>query len=268
MREGLTDPRRVQARLSAVTAVRQVVQAIWALARAQLPLVEAAAAETVTYLGRVDDVITRLAGPPAKPPEEVPFTVIIGPERPYCGALARQILEQAPAAGELGIVGHRLAEAVGGFAELEGRVRFELGGVAILEEVPDVAESLARELLLHTAQTRIDLLHPTAGSAELRHVVVLSGARGPRPSPPESYTETRRILEVALGESLRGHLAAALVEALRAEVRARMSMAESARLACDRKVEDLERARRVLRQEEITNELSEIVAGRLAELRP
>jgi F-type H+-transporting ATPase subunit gamma len=265
MGEALTDPRRVRARLDAVTAVGQVVHAIWALARAQLPRVEMAAAETTTYLARIDELIERLAGPPGQTPERDVLHVVTGPERPYCGALARHIIEQLPQTGAVGLVGQHLVDAVAALPRLDARVVFRLSGAADVEEVPAVTYALASELLDHAGASQVELLHPAAGGSQLNRVVLWSGPRGTRPDPPESFTEPAIILEAALSEALRGHLAAALIEALRSEVRARIALAEAARAACDSRIEELDHARRMLRQEEITNELSELVAGRLAD---
>ncbi|MBK8941327.1 MAG: F0F1 ATP synthase subunit gamma [Polyangiaceae bacterium] len=72
------------------------------------------------------------------------------------------------------------------------------------------------------------------------------------------------ISDALLRELLTARLANALAITLRAEVRARLTMVEAARTACDRRLEELTKVWRAARQDQITAEMMEIVAARLA----
>jgi F-type H+-transporting ATPase subunit gamma len=256
------DAPQIEGRLNATLAVRQIVQAVWALARAQLPRVERAAAEAAHYLDWVDAVVDNIAGPPHLADGER-LTVILGPERAFCGGLPHQLLDQAPA-GWLGLVGRRLSEAAHLRPELMKRVRFELPGVAHTGELARAANEVAVAILAHRDLEQVEVWHPIAGGARLKPVVLLAGTRALVESPPETYSTAEQILEAAIREGVRSHLLIGLVESMRSEVRARLALSESARLACDRRAESLTTTLRVLRQEEITLELAELAAGRLA----
>ena len=73
-----------------------------------------------------------------------------------------------------------------------------------------------------------------------------------------------RLLEVAVAESVTGHLRVGLAEALRSEVRARAAAAEAAKQAVERQRDALGSSLRVLQKEQITAELSELYAGHLS----
>ncbi|WP_428265076.1 F0F1 ATP synthase subunit gamma [Haliangium sp.] len=264
------DLRVIERRIGAVTAVRQVLQAVWALARAQLPLVEAAAAEATQYLDWVDQVVDRLLGAPVARPTGVVLHLVLGPERAYCGALPRQIVEalsrDLPARDRVGLVGRRLIEQAEGAPALAGRVSFGLPGAATHDELEARAYEVAEALLGHAVDAQIELHHPLHDRPGLHRTVLLAGERRLVSYPPETYSPRDEIARLALRESITGRLVVGLAETLRAEVRARIAAADKARGAADRKLDTLRQAWRAARQDQITSELIEVVAGRQAAL--
>lgn len=255
------DLARAEQRLAAVGAVEQVMRAVWALARAQLPLVEAAAADANAHLDEISEIVDRLAGPAEPQPPAHTLTVVLGPERPLCGPLARSHLDALPPEGDLGLVGTRLCELADQEPGLRERVRFSLAAAATPDEIPQRADALAGEILERMHRRSVELLYASA-SGGFQQVTLLAGARALREQRPETLSPVEVVLEAALAQATAGRLAVALAEALRAEVRARLTAADVARQACERESHALRQRWRVLRQESITAELLELSAAR------
>ncbi len=262
MVEGIQDLAHLERSIDAIASVGKVMKAVWALARAQQPMVDAAAAEATAYLDAVDALVDRLAGAPApvEAREDV-LWVLVGPERAFCGPLARLLLEQVPSTGTVGLVGARLIEVAEQDPELEGRLAFQLPGATTPEDLGARSEELATAILDAQPGTVV-VLAPEDGTTRLHQTVLLSGRREPAGEPPETFSPVREVLEAAVVEAVAGRLAVALAEALRAEVRARLEAAEAARLACDRQTDELRHRWRSLRQSAITQELVELTSGR------
>lgn len=258
----------IERRIAAVSAVRQVIHAIWALARAQLPLVEEAVAEASVYLDCVDEVVAALAGAPRPRPDAAgragALLVVLGPERSYCGALPRQILAQLPPEARLGLAGARLWEVAEQDARIAARVAFHVPGAVTHEEHEDIARAVADAVLRHAGGADVELLYPRDGGSALGRVTLLGGPRAPAPYPPETFSPIEVVLRAAVIEAITGRLAVGAAEALRSEVRARAAAAEAARRASDERLEQLRRAWTAARQDQITGEILEVVAGRLA----
>jgi F-type H+-transporting ATPase subunit gamma len=262
MAEEIYDQARLEQRVAAVEAVQQVMRAVWALARAQQPLAEAAAAEASAYLDTAESIVARLAGEPQLD-EAAPdvLWVLVGPERAFCGPLARMLLDQLPETGALGLAGSRLVEVAGQVPHLERRVAFTVPAASTASELGECADRLA-ERILAAPQPMVVLLHPDGGLPALRRSVLLTKSRSVVEEPPETFLPVEEVLEAAVVEFVAGRLAVALAEALRAEVRARLTAAEAARRACDRQLDDLRYQGRALRQGTITQELLELTSGR------
>lgn len=266
MNDETPEPALLERRIAAIQAVDRVVRAIWALARAELPRAAAAVAQASAYLDAVDEVVERLVGAHAPAHEERSLSVVFGPERPYSGALSARLLAQLPPSDILGFVGQRLAEEARADRSLGRRIAFTLPGATSSDEHEALAPVIAAEVLAHAVspRTRVDVLYPRGGGAKLYRAVLLSGTRQPALLVPDTYSPPELVLERALGESIAGRLVVALAEALHSEVKARANAADRARRACEDRLEELERALRAERQEQITNELLEIVSGRRA----
>jgi hypothetical protein len=252
----------VERRLEATRAVRQVIHAIYALAAAQAPLAEQAAADAARYADWIEAAVERVAGRGGPGAGDATLHVIVGPERPYCGALPRRIVEQVPSEGALGLVGARLAELADADPGVRERVRFRLPGIATHDEAGGLVLAIAEAVLRHAEGRRVDLWHPRAGSPELVGVMLLPERPRAPVAPPETLSPLELVVDAAMVELVSGRLAAAAAEALRAEVRARLLAADAARRACDRRIERLRADWRAARQDQITVELLEIVAAR------
>jgi len=266
MVEEALDLHDIERRLDAVGSVAQVVRAIWALARGQIPLCRKAVEEATVYLDWVDEVVDRVAGPPTTPTGTTRLVVVLGPERPFCGALPRQVLEQLPATGKLGIVGARLWEIVGPDAALRARVAFHTASASAHDEHEEVAHRVSTLLLAHAAGAQVELLYPRHAHERLHRVVLLAGERRPSSNPPDTFSPIEEIVGAAVSEALRGRLAVGVAECLLAELHARVVAAEHARAGCDERLTQLEKRWQSARQEQITGELIEVIAGRTAAL--
>lgn len=264
MAEDLHDIDRVSARLAAVNSVGQVVHGLWAVARAQAPEADRAAAESETYLERVRRVIDRLSAPASEPiVTERVLHVVMGPERGFCGALARRMVDAVPSQGPIALVGRWMGEFVSESPRTSERVLLRLSGPVSADEIGGVAGELTGALASRAADWDIMLHFPVARTQSAHSVMLLESGRTIRDPAPETWSPPEAVLEAALAEWLAGRLAAALSETFRAEVHSRMAAADSARKNCDRHAGELERTLRALRQDQITGEILDLVAGRL-----
>jgi hypothetical protein len=252
----------LERRIDAVGAVRQVLQSVWGLARAELPLAETAAAAATEYLRWAEAMSERLLVE-RDVPERPTLRVLLGPERAFAGSLPRRYEEALAESGPLGIVGRRLAEAAAERSDVRDRVRFQLAAATSPADVEECASRLAEAVLAHGSEERIVLVHAVHGGG-LVTTTLLGSDRAPAPEPPELLSAPEHVAAAAVRELVTARLAFALIETFRTEVKARLAMAESARSACDRKLEQLEQAWRTARQEAITSEMLEVVSARLA----
>ena len=263
MNDASGSPEHVERRLRSVLAVGEVVQAIWALARAQLAQIDAGASEASTYLTWIDETVERLAGTPVRQPSEGMLSIVLGPERPFSGSLPREMAHRIPRTGRLGIVGSRFADAVRNLTNAAPRIVFAIPGISSSDELNDGCRAVASALREHAGASRVDVLYPSGGK-EIQHAVLLAGEREPKGTAPETLTDASEILAIALREGVSARLRVALAESLATEVSARVAATESARQAIERKRTELEQVWRVLRHEQITTELIELHAGRSA----
>ena len=88
MNEPQGDLHSVERSINSVEAIRQVIGAVWTLARAQQQRVEAAAFEASAYLEWVDGMVARFAVARLDEEPGSVLWVVLGPERPFCGGLA------------------------------------------------------------------------------------------------------------------------------------------------------------------------------------
>lgn len=250
----------------AVEGVRQVVQAVWTLARAQQQRAEQAAIEASNYLEWVDQLVARFTLERVEVAGRTALWIVVGPERPFCGGFARRLLDQVPEQGSLILVGRRLMDAVPTTGSLRDRLLTSLPAAAGPEEIDRCARRIASTLVEIDYSGPVSLLHPVAGGTDLASVPLLVASSLDSQSAPETYSPAATVLASAIHEALSGRLVVGLAEALRSEVRARLLAADAARQGADRRLEDLRQGWRVLRQEAITSELLELFSGRLGEL--
>ena len=266
------DREKLEGRLNATNLVGDVVEALWALARAQLPRAAAATAEATTYLDWVDDAVAQLAEPAPLAAEEASrLVVVIGPERAFAGGLPRRVVDQAlallRAEDRVGWVGRRMVENVP--ASRDVQALFEAEGVCSVDEVEEAAEELAGLVLEHATDGSVVLVHPRARHDELQVATLLVGSLERRrgAAAPDTYSPPAVILARAVRMGVAARLRVALMETFLAETHARVIATESARRAIDRKRTELERTLGVLRQEAITTEIAESFGSRQSRAR-
>jgi F0F1-type ATP synthase gamma subunit len=262
MHDGPRDLAGVEHRIRSIESVEKVMRAVWALARAQQPQVEAVAAESTAYLDAAEAMVTQLAGAPTTPEaSEDVLWVLVGPERAFCGPLARVLLEQVPAVGSVGLVGQRLIAMAEQLPLLDARVVFRVPAAATPEDLGPRADVVASAVLSAPHHTVV-VLTPEPEGTQLHRTTLLARDRHPVAEPPETFLSAAEVLEAAMLEAVAGRLAVALAEALRAEVRARLIASEAARKACDTQIGELRHEWRMLRQGAITEELVALTSGR------
>ncbi len=248
---------RLEQRLEALEAVCGVVHALGAIARAQLPEVEERVGDAQGYLEEVDACVARLvhrsvsAGPR--------LTVVLGPERAFCGSLPRELAKVAKARMPVVLIGRRLTEA----ASLLGvSTEAELSGPTSALDLDLVARQVARAVAERMQGRDVVLVHPRPGG--VAEVVLLGGPATPAPGAPELFSPREVVLAAAVRESVSARLHLALARALHAEVSGRLAASEAACTAIERKRDELLATWRVARHERITTELLELVSGRAA----
>ena len=258
------DERNIEAierRIAAATAVRQAVQAFWALARAQLPRTEEAARQVEAYHRWTDDLARRVSG--AFAPREAPPTlhVVFGPERPFCGGLPGLMSRALPQEGELGLVGHRLGDLVTRDPRVASRVRFVLPAATVIDDQRTVAIAVAKATFEACPTGDVELIYPRVTGRDVMRMRFLGAPRDQPDILPETFSPIEVVRAAALVESNAVLLSVAPLHTLLAEVRARVVSAEAAKSAADRRIDALSEARRTARRDLVTRELLEIVAG-------
>jgi F0F1-type ATP synthase gamma subunit len=267
----MSDAEALESRLVATTLVGEVVEALWALARAQLPRATTAVAEATQYLDWIDEAMTPLALSANASEGRTRVVIVLGPERPFAGSLPREVARSAAAtlrsSDRVGWVGHRVAERAPD-RSTAGRL-FTIGGVCSVDEVDRVAEELAELVLRHAGESPVIVLYPRARRTGLHSATLLVGELAVRGvvSAPDTYSEPGVILARAVRMGVAARLRIALLEAFRAETHARVVATESARQAIDRKRTQLEQDLARIRQETITTEIAESFGSRASRRR-
>lgn len=126
-----------------------------------------------------------------------------------------------------------------------------------------VLSSVASKILEHGRGARVLVMHPVSEGSTM-NIVPLIAARALVERAPETYSPLGQVVEAVVVEAMKGRLAVAAAEALRAEIQARITAADAARRACEQRLLELESFWHLGRRETITRELLEIVAGREA----
>ncbi len=253
---------QLESSLRAVDAVGSVVHAVWALAKAQLPRAEEVVQEGAQYLDWIDAVVDRIAGPPREVGLGEPLTVVIGPERAFCGPLARSTADSIPRAGPIGLVGSRLSEVAMRDPAVRARVVFALASASSVDELAETSAQLAGAVLEHGADARVDVVHLRGRGTH--RVILLATEREVRALEHELYSPVEVLLRAAVHESVTGRLRLALAETLLVELRARVLATERARRAARERRDALEASWRIGQRDQVTRELMELTTALLA----
>lgn len=200
--------------------------------------------------------------------------VLFTAEHGFVGTLPERMLAAAAPDREagallycLGARGGALAEAAGWAPRWTGPMATQIG--AATDIAARVAETLY-DAFLEGAATQVEVLYPFAtpeGRVEpqRRRLLPLDLARfrraGSAGGRPLTYLSPGRLVELLVGEYFLAELARAALEAFAAENAERLRTMQSARTNIENRLEDLRGTERRARQEEITTELLDVVAG-------
>jgi F-type H+-transporting ATPase subunit gamma len=270
----LTRSIELRERIAGITGLRGVVGAMRALAAAQLRRGEEGLASIRAYAdivrGALADALAMAAADArvtAPEPVDRQVAVVFGAEHGFTGAFHAAVLDAAAttaaAGAELWIAGARAAAAAAERRLEPARVlptATHWGGLE--RAAAEIAEALAG-LAAGDRRVSISLIHALHGGGVATSTVLpLDPAELERRGPlPLSYTGGAAMLERLSGEYLVAQIARAAIESFTAENHARLLTMDAAYRNIERKLDELERAERQRRQDEITEELLEIVAG-------
>jgi len=201
-------------------------------------------------------------------------TIVFAAEHGFAGAFSERVLDAAKLRDHdrLFVAGARAVS----LAEQRGlRVDWSTPMASQAAAVDVVARRIADRLYAlfveaHVARADVIHAHPvgSADFAVLRKPLLPIDPTAFRPtlsrSPPLVNLAPRKLVELLVGEYVFAELALAALESFASENAARLATMESARLNIDQKLEELGGQERLLRQEQITAELQDVVAGALA----
>lgn len=271
----------VQARIHSLEELGSVVGALRTVSAARVQQAHAVLDSVRQYTTSIQDALGEAARGAPLPPTadatagETPpgVVVVFGSEHGFVGGFNEHALEhaaiQSRPSDQLFVVGARcvvaagtrgdsiawsaaMATQVGGIDEVALRVAERLGQASPAD--------LQRVILVFTR---------SAGGATWRIVTETLLPFDFRPYLPRrldrpralSNLPAKALLDGLIGELLFAQLAHAATESFASENAARLSAMEAASDNVDRKLDDLRRLERELRQEEITTELLDVVTG-------
>jgi len=265
----------LRSRIGSLRELRNVIHAMRGLAVARVQQAQAALAGTRIYCLTVVSAIGRAAlllhghesvgGRGDEPGHGI--TIVICSEHGFVGAYNERVigkLQEAGASGrEIGIVGRRGANLA---RELGIEFAWELPMATHVSGVGAVARRIVGRLKNADIVTVISSFYRTGGRFEIAQRPVLpldprlleSGKAG---SVPLHHLEPLHLLADLGGEYVLAEILHAIMEAMASENMARLSVMRAAEDNISDKLAGLGARERVLRQEEITSELLDIVTG-------
>ena len=269
---------RISQRLHSVSELSEIVGAMRAMAAVRLQEAQAALEGTRDYADTVAGALEEamaLAPPEPVPQSVAPALVVFFPEHGFVGSLTERLVARAREAACTGLIialGDRGADV----AEQNGmalHARLPLG--AHVNASPTVARRLTAILDTAMAAGRadgVDILFAHclgAGREELvlKRLLPVTGLGTKVAAGPEPLINLPRpaLVEAVITEWFLGELVHAVVETLASENGARLRAMDAARRNVDARLDDLQGTYRVARQEAITEEIAEVVAGVLAQ---
>ena len=200
--------------------------------------------------------------------------VLFTAEHGFVGNLAERVLQAAEADREAGSLVFGLGSRGVGLARARAwSFAWDSPLPAQVGAVSEVAHRVAQRLygvFTTGAATRVDVVFPRAGVSgevivERRRLLPpdLARFRRSRPAAPMSYIDPARLLELLVGEYFFAELAHAAAEAFAAENAARLATMQRAHANISQRLEILAGEERHVRQEAITAELLDLMAGTL-----
>ncbi len=272
----------VQARIASIRKLKAVVSAMRGIAATHVQQARASLqgyrAYTDVIAGGLGRAVQLLEPDPAAHPASVtgPTAVVMfAAEHGFAGAFSEHVLDApAPAAETVKpfVVGARgliLATQRGWTVDWTAPMASQVSGVAATaRRVADTLYSGFTEGRFARAEIVFAQTMAGADVAVVRRPILpldLEAFRAPRAGPPPlTNLPPPRLVEQLVGEYVFAELALAALESFASENAARLATMESARMNIDKKLDDLSGQERLLRQEEITAEVQDIVSGALA----
>lgn len=264
----------VQARIASVRQLQEVVAAMRSLAAMRM----AQAADTLAGARRYGGIIgsalvqalSLAGGPPPQPAQEPRALLVFAPEHGFVGGYAETLAEAALAAApqRLLVVGAKGAQVLaegGRTADWVMPMASHAGG---LDEVARRAADRIVEGLAGGWFVRLDLLFGCIMEGGRREVVRqtllppdFSGPWQGEGAPPLHHLPADDLSDRMVEEFLLAQLMLAASEAMAAENAARLEAMTAAGDNIERKLGELQGKERILRQEQITEELLDVVNG-------
>ena len=259
MNSGLpTSLEGVEALIGATRAVGGIMHAIAVVSRAQYALADELTQNSLVYYEWLDEAVARLAGPPVGNGSPA-LRILLGPERALCGNLTRAFEREVDDDPTLVLVGARLAQS----PALAGKAVFATSSVSSGSDIEAKAAEIGEFMIRYGTDLDVELVFPVNSSGELHRELLLPRRRLDPDSRIDTYSPPQELLKVLLSQALlSGRIAHGLAQALRAELGARVLVAQRASTHCDERLRALEDERRVLQKEQVTSELAEVVAAR------
>jgi F-type H+-transporting ATPase subunit gamma len=271
-----------QGRIESIRKLKTVVGAMRGIAATHAQQARKALEGYRAYAAVVADGLSRAvslldpdvaSGAPEKrgPSAIVAYTA----EHGFAGAFSARVLDAVAPGGDatrlfvLGSRGLALAEQHGWRVEWSGPMASQASGVA--EAARRLADVLYVGFVRDGFASAEVVYGRASGGADIeivrRRILPLDlsahRATSGRP-PPLANLPPRRLVEQLIGEYVFAELALAGLESFAGENAARLASMESARLNIDQKLDELTAQERLLRQEQITAEVQDVVAGGLA----
>ncbi|HWA63218.1 MAG TPA: F0F1 ATP synthase subunit gamma [Caulobacteraceae bacterium] len=266
-----------QARIASVSKLRTVVAAMRGMAATHAQQARGALAGFRAYADVVEAGLARairlLGAAPAAPVGGRVARVVFGAEHGFAGAYPDRLLDAVPQGSDdsLFLLGARTqAHAV----QRGWRARWTAPMASQAAGVEATARRAADALYAEFAAGRLAgaelVFARTSGAGfevERRTILPISAdvaRKAPEGPPPLVNLEPRRLVERLIGEHVFAQLALAALESFASENAARLATMESARVNIDDKLDVLTTQESQQRQEEITAEVQDVVAGALA----
>jgi F-type H+-transporting ATPase subunit gamma len=270
-----------QARIDSVRKLGTVVGAMRGIAathagraRAALEGYRAYAKVVAAGLASAAALLEETAASKPLPSGEDTVVIVFAAEHGFASAFCERVLDAAKLKDRDRLL---IAGARGlSLAEQRGlRVDWSTPMASQAAAVDAVARRVADRLYALFVEERVaraDVVHACPVSAADFTIVQrpllpldLAAIRAPVSGPPPLVNlAPRKLVELLVGEYVFAELALAALESFAGENAARLATMESARLNIDQKLEELEGQERLLRQEQITAEVQDVVAGALA----
>jgi F-type H+-transporting ATPase subunit gamma len=266
---------RLQARISSLRELRDLVRALRALAASHVQEAQGALDGIRRYVEVVEDAIAEGAallpetdGPPPSPlPPSASALIVICSEHGFAGAYNERLLDRAvierrerQALVVIGRRGAALAAERGLDVDRSFAMATHVGGVlGVTRRVADYLAAVPTADVVYASYRR-----GSDVEEEIRRILpldpaLLAGAE--RRSSPLHHLAPDALLQSLAGEYLFAEITRAVMESLASENSSRLRVMEMADHNIGDKLESLRRTENTLRQESVTSELLDVVTG-------